>query len=239
MSNDLYYDEYDLYGGNNQQFVAPKGPPAYSHDEYESRTELAAPETHYHDPHAYNQTFTRGHVTLPLPNAAATSQPQDWPWYSLADLAHLAKPHEATPIAFDRRLVFTTRISWLVCLLAIFAYLGIDSSKFSVASGGFFLLGGSWLQSGLDAVQANLWWLVGANFLYLFLSLAIMFATHNFRYGRPSLHFAIYGQTLLGGLNILLFSLTLAIIAVNVVIWLIIAALCLSLLMGLLSSARN
>ncbi len=237
MSNELYYDEYEQYGDNSQPFIAPKNQPNYSYDQYDTRPRLDAPQTYYQDSNAYSQTFTR-RLAAPQPVAAA-SQPQAWPWYSLADLAHIAKPHEATPIAFDRRLVLTTRISLLVCLLAIFAYLGVASSKFSVASGGFFLLGGSWLQSGLDAVQTNLLWLVGANILYLFLSFAIMFATHNFRHGRPSLHFAIYGQTLLGGLNILLFSLTLAIIVINVVIWLIIAAICISLLIGLFSSARR
>ena len=173
MSNDLYYDEYDFYGDNSQPFIAPENRTTYSNDQYGLRSRQDAPQTYYHDSNSYSQPFTR-RLASPMPtDETVVAQPQEWPWYSLADLAHIARPHEATPIAFDRRLVLTTRISLLVCLLAIFAYLGVASSKFSVASGGFFLLGGSWLQSGLDAVQTNLLWLVGANVLYLLSALQL------------------------------------------------------------------
>jgi len=177
--------------------------------------------------------------TLLGANPANVRKPHTRPtnsWMSLQDLVTVSLEHESTPVAFDRRLIMVTYISIAVNIIAIAAYIFVSRISY-IPSSGFFLLFDSQLNWGIEIIHHYLVFLIILNSLYLGVTLWLFIITRRFQQGRQEYHMIIFGQTILGSANTLVFSLTLAIVIINLVIWLLIGALVISIFFGMLSSS--
>ena len=156
-------------------------------------------------------------------------------WMSLHDIVRRACPHETTPVPFDRRLVMCHRLSLAVSSLSIFIYSALSLVTEPIGRWAIFVLLGQQLDGLLHLVQTWAVLLIGLNLGYVVVSLLLMIFTANLRQGRSCLQWLAFGQVLLGGLNSLVFSLTIFIFVLNFVFWLVVLALVAFLIMAVAS----
>jgi len=158
---------------------------------------------------------------------------------NLAELLSRTIPYEdwRAPIDDNLRraalLAGPTILAGLLLILALPAMLPLTESS-------FFLVLGDQFGGILLALYQLTPFLVAFNLASLVVYLVLLLATNGLEAGRPHYHWAAVVEVLIGAANGLVMALELAIILINIVLWIVIICLCIvagvAVLFGMASS---
>ena len=158
---------------------------------------------------------------------------------NLADLLSRTTPYEQwrAPIDHNLRraalLAGPTILAGLLLILALPAMLPLTDSS-------FFLVLGDQFGGILLALYQLTPFLVAFNLASLVVYLVLLVATNGLEAGRPHYHWAAVVEVLIGAANGVVMALELAIILINIVLWIVIICLCIvagvAVLFGMASS---
>lgn len=160
---------------------------------------------------------------------------------NLAELLSRTTPYEQWRAPIDHNLRRAALLAGPTILAGLLLVLALPAMQPLIESS-FFLVLGDQLRGILLALCQVTPFLVAFNLASLVVCLVVLVATNGLESGRPQYHWAAVVEVLIGAANASVMALELAIVLINIVLWIVIICLCIvagvAVLFGMASSSN-